>query len=71
MVGKAARMPSLGPTSGALVEDRDVCSDERAAVGRALDPELPVECGEAIGQPEESAPVAPSASDARRRRTAA
>jgi hypothetical protein len=42
---------------GELVGDGEVCGDERAAVGRALDPELPVEGGKPVGQPDEPAPV--------------
>jgi hypothetical protein len=42
---------------GELARDGEVCGDERAAVGRALDPELPVEGGKPVCQPEESAPV--------------
>ena len=37
---------------------------ERAAAGRALDPELPVEHGKPVRQPEKTAPAAPGASDA-------
>jgi hypothetical protein len=40
-----------------LVGEGEVCGDERAAVGRALDPELTVKGGEAVGQSEEPAPV--------------
>ena len=42
---------------GNLVGDGDVCGDERAAVGGAVDPELPVEGGKPVGQPEEPAAV--------------
>lgn len=39
-----------------LAGQGDVCGDERAAVDRALDPELSVEDGEPVCQPEEPAP---------------
>jgi hypothetical protein len=35
--------------------DGNVCDDERAAVGRALDPQVSVERGEPVCQPEEPA----------------
>jgi hypothetical protein len=55
-----------------MVEDRiagagrggDVCGDERAAVGRALDTELAVEGGKSVRQPDKPAPVGPGASSA-------
>ena len=39
-----------------LAGEGDVCGDERAAVDRALDPELSVEDSEPVCQPEEPAP---------------
>lgn len=39
-----------------LAGQGDVCGDERAAVDRALDPELSVEDGKPVCQPEEPAP---------------
>jgi hypothetical protein len=55
--------PALTPLNGAAVAngleqlagEGDVCGDERAAVGRALNPELSVEDGEPVCQPEEPA----------------
>src|SRR3954447_18095191 len=44
--------------------DGDVCDDKRAAVGGALDPELAVQDGKAVCQPEQSAAVGPRAADA-------
>jgi hypothetical protein len=40
---------------GELVGDGEFCGDERSAVGWALDPELPVEGGKPVGQPEQPA----------------
>ena len=42
----------------------DVCGDERAAVGRALDPKLPAEGGKPVREPEKPAAVRPGAFDA-------
>jgi integrase len=46
-----------------LLGDGEVCGDERAAVGWALDPQLAVEDGKPVRQPEQTGPVGPGASD--------
>ena len=44
--------------------ERDVGGDQGAAAGWALDPELALEGGEPVGEPDEAAAVGPGAADA-------
>jgi hypothetical protein len=44
--------------------ERDVCGDQRAAVGWALDPEVAIEDCEPVRQPDEAAAAGPGAADA-------
>src|SRR4051794_5145348 len=57
---------SLAPrrASPATAGEGDVRRDERAAVGRALDPEPAVEDGKPVAEPQQAAPAGPGASDA-------
>jgi hypothetical protein len=59
---RAPRATALCPRG--LAGKRDGRSDQRAALGWAVNPELAVEDGKPVRQPEETAAVGPGASDA-------
>src|SRR4051812_47507043 len=53
----AGTIDRLARSAGARRGEREVRGEERAAAGRALDPQLAVEDGKPIRQPDEPGPV--------------